>query len=164
MGRFPESPEARPESEPWLRRWKKRLYGESPDAGNGGHLAVVRKEDGALGEERSGEMEGVRRLDGVRRAELGGHPTDGAGDLDEVKTPTSGEQGLVPLGQDSISDPVRLDERLEERQARRHRGEFPGGDGRKDRPDDRQVLGMLLDQVDERRRVESDRPYSKLLD
>ena len=41
-------------------------------------------------------LEGIRRLDGVRREELVGRPTDGAGDLDEVKTPTSDEQGLVP--------------------------------------------------------------------
>jgi len=50
-----------------LRRRQKRLYGEDADPGDGGHVSVVRKEDGALGEERSGEMEGVRRLDGVRR-------------------------------------------------------------------------------------------------
>jgi hypothetical protein len=91
---------------------------------------------------------------------MGGHTTDGPGDLAEVKTPASGEQGLVPLGQDSISDLVRLDERFEERQARRHCGELASGDGRKDRPDDLQILGMLLDQVDERRRVEGDRPFA----
>jgi hypothetical protein len=95
---------------------------------------------------------------------MGGHTTDGPGDLDEVKTPASCGQGLVPLGQDSISDPVRLDERFEERQARRHCGECPGGYGLKDRPDDRQVLGMLLDQVDERRRVEGDWPFAQFLD
>lgn len=144
--------------EPWLRRWKKRLYGENPDAGNGGQFAVIRKEDGALGEERGGKMEGVRRLHGVRRAEMGGHPTDGPSDLDQMEAPASGEQGLVSFGQDSISDPVWLDERFEERQARCHCGECPGGDGHKDRPDELQILGMLLDQVDERRRVEGDRP------
>ena len=41
-------------------------------------------------------LEGIRRLDGVRREELVGRPTDGAGDIDEVKTPTSDAQGLVP--------------------------------------------------------------------
>ena len=91
-------------------RWGVLLQGEDADSGNGREAAVVGQEDGAPGEERGGELEGIRCLEGVCCPELSGHPADGPRDFDEMEATASREEGFVPLSQDGIADPVGLDE------------------------------------------------------
>src|SRR5512132_2663055 len=84
-------------------------------------------------------------------------------EVHQAEATTAGQELLVPLGKRNVARPVRNDQDLEQGQTRRDCRQAPIVDLRKDPIEQWQKARMLLDEVDERDRIERERAISDLL-
>src|SRR3989442_1907859 len=104
-----------------------------------------------------GELKRVGRLDAEACAQLGGEAQNRTLELHHEQPAAVGEHGLVALGEIDISGAVWDDENLEQGERRCDRLKPTRGDRLEDRCDGREMLRVLLYEVDEDRGVECDR-------
>ena len=97
----------------------------------------------------------------MQRAQVSRDAKLSALEVDEANAAAAREQGLVSGGEREVPDPVRHDQYLQQRKGGGHQGAPPPIRLDKQRLKQRHEARMILDEVDERDRVEGDGPGPK---